>query len=82
MTTPTLLVIVVALVLVVGIVIMLARQGHPEEAATHPEETESGGPTPGDYPTGSRPAGPGAEGMNAPEPGFVSPDDSPRTDPD
>lgn len=46
--------------------VVLTRQGHPENPRDR-DQPERLGPTGEQYPTGSRPAGPGAERM-APEP--------------
>ena len=58
--------LVVLGLLTAWLVVVLSRQGHPEDdlergLPDHP------GPTGEEYPTGSRPAGPGAERMS-PEP--------------
>jgi hypothetical protein len=44
------------------LVMALNRQGHPEDDLER-ELSEDPGPTGEEYPTGSRPAGPGAERM-------------------
>ena len=49
---------------VVWIGITLIRQGHPEDDVER-DLPENPGPTGEPYPTGSRPAGPGAERMTA-----------------
>jgi hypothetical protein len=63
-------------ILAISLVIVLSRQGHPEDAGPPPGQTD-GGPTGEAYPPGSRPAGPGAEGMSVPDPGDVSPGEPP-----
>jgi hypothetical protein len=72
-----------ALIAIVGTVILVAwlgyswfRQPHPEETAGHGAADEADEADEGrvaDYPPGSRPGGPGSEGMNVPEPGEISP---------
>lgn len=51
---------------ILWVVFALIRQGHPEDDLDR-DLPEDPGPTGEQYPTGSRPAGPGAERM-APEP--------------
>jgi hypothetical protein len=46
----------------VWLIIVLNRQGHPEDEVVR-DLPENPGPTGEQYPTGSRPAGPGAEDM-------------------
>ena len=81
MDTTVIAVIVGTLVVVVVGAVILRRQGHPEETATHDTRDESAveGPVDGDYPPGSRPAGPGAESM---EPPASSPDEPPGNRPE
>lgn len=74
------LVVIGTLVLLAGTSLVFRRQGHPEDASEHAEPEPNPGPTGEPYPTGSRPAGPGAEGMQTPEPGSVSPAPSPGDD--
>ncbi|HEX6219671.1 MAG TPA: hypothetical protein VF115_01110 [Acidimicrobiia bacterium] len=51
-------------VAVLWIGVTLIRQGHPDDDVER-DLPESPGPTGEPYPTGSRPAGPGAESMTA-----------------
>ena len=55
----------------IWLIVALARQGHPEDGVDVGARS-GGGPTGETYPTGSRPAGPGAEPMT----------NEPVTDPD
>lgn len=71
MNGNTILVIVVAIAIIVIAAVVLLRQGHPEDAADH-EPYDPERPTPG-----SRPAGPGAEGMNPTERGEIIPGPDP-----
>lgn len=73
----------IALIAIVTVLVRQRRQPNarePDPAAVPP------GPTGTEYPTGARPAGPGAEGMAVPEPGDIAPGDptdpprSPRRD--
>lgn len=54
-------------VVIVGVVMW--KQPHPEDSASHqtPDERQAGGPTQEPYPSGSNPAGPGAESQDPDE---------------
>ena len=69
-----------ALIAIVGTVVLVAwlgyswfRQPHPEETASHASDDTADEGRVTDYPPGSRPGGPGSEGMNVPEPGEIAP---------
>jgi hypothetical protein len=67
-------VIVVTALAVVALTVSWFVQRHPEDSADHDfTHDEGAGPTGTPYPPGSRPGGPGAEGMAVPDPGDISP---------
>jgi hypothetical protein len=67
-------VIVVTALAVVALTVSWFVQRHPDDARHHEFTSEDGaGPTGVPYPPGSRPGGPGAEGMAVPDPGDISP---------
>lgn len=63
--TDIVIAVLITLVIVAPVGFLLARQGFPgtPESDERESEEESEGPTGEEYPTGSRPAGPGAERM-------------------
>lgn len=73
MDTTAILVIIGTLVLIGVAGIVLWRQGHPEGESSFIDEDRHEGPTGTPYPPGSRPAGPGAEGMSPTERGRIVP---------
>lgn len=71
----SLVVVIFGVVVVIGMLALWAAQRYPPHHATELplEERSDPGPNATPYPPGSRPGGPGAEGMAVPEPGEISP---------
>lgn len=68
--------------LIVGVAVMAVVIGRRLLARDFDESASTTGPTEEPYPPGSRPAGPGAEGMGVGEPGDIIPGPDPRSHPD
>lgn len=71
MDTVTIVIIALAVVGVVGLWVLRWRRGYPQD--DHMGDRPEGGPTEAPYPTGSRPAGPGAEPMRPVDGGEIAP---------
>ena len=68
--------------LIVGVAVVAVVIGRRLLARDLDRPAAPTGPTDEPYPPGSRPAGPGAEGMGVGEPGDIIPGPDPRQDPD
>lgn len=67
-------VMVVSVLAVLALTVSWFVQRHPERSGDHDITRDGGaGPTGTPYPPGSRPGGPGAEGMAVPDPGDIAP---------
>ena len=68
-----LIVLATALIAIVVVAVVLARQGHPEEGAGHSARLDD--PEDGKMlrAPGSRPGGPGQESQNVVDPGDIAP---------
>lgn len=71
--TGALVVVIFGVIVVVGLLAVWMAQGFPDKSPAPAEHRDDVGPTGTPYPSGSRPGGPGAEGMAVPEPGEISP---------
>jgi hypothetical protein len=74
------LISLVALVLVFAVVAIFGTSTKRGQSIDGDAEESGEGPTDASYVSGSRPAGPGAEGMAVPEPGEISPGPPPPED--